>query len=275
MHCRCGAAVESSTAGVSACASAFAVDLIDGWPPRTCPQTEAGARTIRARDPEYRRKVYAAARKWRTEHKDEFNARRRRRYATDPKLRKPERTRKYRLKAQYGMSPADYDAMLARQNGRCAICGTRSRRRLVVDHCHEINMVRVLLCDLCNRGLGHFKDDPRLLRKAAAMVEEARARHLGTRRCSRRAAPGGRRICCGCCGRCAPAATLRPLGRGRLRRGRPPVASCPTRARGGVGTVRRAGQQGKRGSTSAPATAAAGPAAGPACLYRARRGLGQ
>lgn len=43
----------------------------------------------------------------------------------------------------------------------CVICG--STEELVVDHCHKTNIIRGMLCNHCNRGLGHFKDDPDLL----------------------------------------------------------------------------------------------------------------
>ena len=47
----------------------------------------------------------------------------------------------------------------------CVICG--AEETLVVDHDHKTGQVRGLLCNHCNRGLGHFRDDPTLLEFAA------------------------------------------------------------------------------------------------------------
>jgi hypothetical protein len=136
-----------------------------------------------AEDPEYRRKISASNKASRTGRKAAYNAQRRLRYQTDPQYReryraprRGERGRRSWLKTKYGMTPEDYDALLARQNGACAICRTRPGRRLGVDHCHATSTVRGLLCHGCNLGIGAFKDQPTSLRAAAAYVEAARAR---------------------------------------------------------------------------------------------------
>jgi len=68
---------------------------------------------------------------------------------------------------QYGMTLDDYDEMLKKQNGGCAICGREpSKRRLHVDHCHETGFVRGLLCFRCNFGLSYFGEDEKMLKSA-------------------------------------------------------------------------------------------------------------
>jgi hypothetical protein len=57
---------------------------------------------------------------------------------------------------------------------RCEICdGEESsrRKRMHLDHCHATGRVRGWLCSRCNLTLGQVKDDPELLRKLAAYLE--------------------------------------------------------------------------------------------------------
>lgn len=83
-------------------------------------------------------------------------------------------SRRSTLKSLYGITDAEYDRLLESQGGRCAICrGLPYGRgkRLHVDHNHETKMVRGLLCTGCNAGLGRFKDQPAVLRRAADYLE--------------------------------------------------------------------------------------------------------
>ena len=75
------------------------------------------------------------------------------------------------LKRLYKMTPEQFEAMLAAQDGKCAICGgtplgTKRYQRLFVDHDHETGRIRSLLCHLCNIGIAAFERDPDLVFKA-------------------------------------------------------------------------------------------------------------
>lgn len=79
------------------------------------------------------------------------------------------------LKKHYGLTVEQYSTMHEAQNGVCAICKlpesavvskSGKKRRLAVDHCHTTGKIRGLLCSLCNRGLGAFKDSAANLQSA-------------------------------------------------------------------------------------------------------------
>ena len=78
---------------------------------------------------------------------------------------------KFSKKAGVSLTLEEYEAMLAKQNGVCAICGSPPKKKsLAIDHCHANKKIRALLCDSCNYGLGCLKDNPELLEKAAAYL---------------------------------------------------------------------------------------------------------
>lgn len=66
------------------------------------------------------------------------------------------------LRSKYGITEEIYEAMLASQKGKCAICQEPpvGGKRLVVDHCHKGSHVRGLLCNHCNRAIGSLRDNP-------------------------------------------------------------------------------------------------------------------
>ena len=80
----------------------------------------------------------------------------------------PGRIRNMDLKAIYGITLEDYNAMYERQGGRCAICGAGGK--LVVDHDHKTGKVRELLCHLCNAMIGCAREDRAILTAAIAYL---------------------------------------------------------------------------------------------------------
>jgi hypothetical protein len=78
-------------------------------------------------------------------------------------------SRNYHLKHRYGLTEAEVDAMIAAQDGLCALC--RERPAEHVDHCHLTGEVRGVLCSCCNQGLGNFRDRADTLRQAIDYLE--------------------------------------------------------------------------------------------------------
>ena len=120
----------------------------------------------------HRAKVYAAREAFRQENPEEYL----------------DRTFAHKLWTNYRLRREDYDLILAKQGGACAICGLTSSgtvddrtgklRRLAIDHdrscCPGLRScgqcIRGLLCSGCNTGLGALRDDPALLKRAAEYV---------------------------------------------------------------------------------------------------------
>lgn len=93
-------------------------------------------------------------------NREAVNRRARERYNVKYKVR--------RLVKMYGIPEEEVLALLTQAT--CFLCG-RSETRLGIDHCHATGRVRGRLCVNCNNGLGRFKDDPILLRRAADYLE--------------------------------------------------------------------------------------------------------
>lgn len=108
-------------------------------------------------------------------------------YARDWHHNNPEKSklsgRATKLKSKYGLTVSQYDSMLTRQKGVCAICTkpeitldprTGEVRKLSVDHKHKTGKIRALLCANCNHLIGKAKDSPEICEKAANYL-----RHYG------------------------------------------------------------------------------------------------
>lgn len=126
-------------------------------------------------------------------HKDEVNARARRRYAvvgnTEPKRAASRKWRKgnpealklssrnTKLKLKYGVTRRQLDDIYAHQRGECAVCrrqiswdSTEKNTKPHIDHCHETGVVRGLLCLTCNTGIGMLGDSVSLLDAAKSYL---------------------------------------------------------------------------------------------------------
>jgi hypothetical protein len=105
--------------------------------------------------------------------------------------RRPAYTRRALLKRKYGLTEQQYDALLAAQGGRCALCGADNHGRTgesgrhdglrkwladswPVDHDHKDGHVRGLICQKCNVRLGAYEG-------LMAEIGEARVREYLTR----------------------------------------------------------------------------------------------
>ena len=78
-----------------------------------------------------------------------------------------------RLKSKYGITSKEKNVLLQKQNNKCKICLVEfSNVTPNIDHCHTTNKVRGILCGVCNRGLGFFKEDIEVLTKAIKYLEE-------------------------------------------------------------------------------------------------------
>jgi len=79
----------------------------------------------------------------------------------------------------YGISGAEALEMYNKQKGKCKICngvGFKMNKgckiSLVLDHCHHRDVPRGWLCSNCNRALGLFKDDCKVMKEAIKYVNE-------------------------------------------------------------------------------------------------------
>jgi len=75
-----------------------------------------------------------------------------------------------RLVASYGLTIEQYRDIYEAQEGKCAICG-RHAVKLRIDHHHGDGMVRGLLCNECNLGLGLFRDNSLILQRAFRYID--------------------------------------------------------------------------------------------------------
>ncbi len=146
-------------------------------------------REWRQNNPE-KMKIYAENRKssqkrYRETHREELKIKKHQYYLNnkekfDTKAKEyakanPKVNRRIKRRLTYGLTHERFLVLLESQKFKCAICKINiTEETLHVDHDHETNEVRGLLCQNCNFGLGRFKDDPHILYNAQKYL-----RHYG------------------------------------------------------------------------------------------------
>ena len=77
------------------------------------------------------------------------------------KIYKPLERKEYNLKKNFNLTLNEFDEMLKNQNDKCVICNSNFTilKKPCVDHDHETNQVRELLCQKCNTVVGFVYED--------------------------------------------------------------------------------------------------------------------
>jgi len=77
---------------------------------------------------------------------------------------------KYRCK-QYGITPGEYDRLIAAQGGNCPVCSSPlGTKRQTIDHDHRTGKVRGIVHWNCNLVLGNAQESIHVLRGAIAYL---------------------------------------------------------------------------------------------------------
>jgi hypothetical protein len=136
-----------------------------------CPECKACNLAARRAKYEADPKPYIArVKKWQHENAERVNE-----YRHEYR-RRPERKRADRdghLRRKYGIGIDDFDRLLLKQSGTCAICEEPSpvEGSLHVDHDHASGRVRGLLCVSCNNALGAFRESLDIFQRAADYLD--------------------------------------------------------------------------------------------------------
>lgn len=76
---------------------------------------------------------------------------------------------------KYGITEGEYNEILKKQNGCCAVCKKPQKdfsKSFAIDHDHKTGKIRGLLCHGCNVILGFSKEDTKILKNAIKYLGE-------------------------------------------------------------------------------------------------------
>lgn len=77
----------------------------------------------------------------------------------------PLKVKEVNIKCKYGLTLKNYNDLVKKQENKCKLC-LKLTPKLHIDHCHNTNKIRGLLCSSCNTSLGKLGDTVEKLQKA-------------------------------------------------------------------------------------------------------------
>lgn len=81
---------------------------------------------------------------------------------------------------KYRLTKSQHAKLYAEQSGLCAICFEDFEMTVAnIDHCHQTDSVRGLLCRRCNITLGYFRDQIDLFENAIKYLQDPPAIKIG------------------------------------------------------------------------------------------------
>jgi hypothetical protein len=93
---------------------------------------------------------------------------------TEASDRYKKRARERAKERRYGITQEQFGQMLIDQDNKCKICSIefKGTKYTHIDHCHDTNNVRGLLCNDCNLALGQFNDNTDIMDNAIKYLEK-------------------------------------------------------------------------------------------------------
>lgn len=115
----------------------------------------------------------AYASKYRKVYKDKWLKTKRAWYAKHPEERTYTKWRSFARKN--GIDPNAVIKYIKWHPNQCDICSKPSKdgKSLHVDHCHDTNDIRGMLCDNCNKALGMFQSNTGIMKSAIEYLKNA------------------------------------------------------------------------------------------------------
>ena len=114
-------------------------------------------------------------REWRKQNPEKVKAQKRRSWHKHKhSIDRRERSKRNKLKKNYGITLEFYNEEIDRNGNRCACCSREfiGNFKPHVDHCHDTGMVRGIICMNCNVAEGLLRENPKLFEQLQKYLKE-------------------------------------------------------------------------------------------------------